>query len=281
MRPRIPFPAPEATLARVRVLLISLPNWAIAAIMLAFFCAVSYATRALVLRFFGDDDREDLADQAKGLLTGVAATFAFFVDFAINISWGAVTAGQIAVEQQAAAIQQTAWELDNVTDRAQAAALMDKLRAYATTAAGADSDFLRRGNTTDLPSAVPLNAFEDAVRAYAYGPQAAGQQGTALVSAATSIRTSAASVAAVANRRGVVLEAVADLHLVSDSGDFDDGRGGPRLPVRTANRRQPGRAAGGGGGAVRALMPIRSRAGSVRHTGPGGRRWSRTRTAAR
>ena len=200
MRPRIPFPAPEATLARVRVLLISLPNWAITAIMLAFFCAVSYATRALVLRFFGDDDREDLAEQAKGLLTGVAATFAFFVGFAINISWGAVTAGQIAVEQQAAAIQQTAWELDNVTDRAQAAALMDKLRAYATTAAGADSDFLRRGNTTDLPSAVPLNAFEDAVRAYAYGPQATGQQGTALVSAATSIRTSAASVAAVANR---------------------------------------------------------------------------------
>ncbi len=168
--------------------------------MLGFFCAVSYATRALMLRFFGDDDREDLADQAKGLLTGVAATFAFFVGFAINISWGAITAGQIAVEQQAAAVQQTAWELDNVTDRTQSAALMDKLRAYATTAVGADIDFLRRGNTTDLPSAVPLNVFEDAVRAYAYGPQAAGQQVTGLVSAATSIRTSAASVAAVANR---------------------------------------------------------------------------------
>lgn len=178
--------------------------------MFAFFCAVSYATRALVLRFCGDGDREDLADQAKGLLTGVAATFAFFVGFAINISWGAVTAGQIAVEQQAAAVQQAAWELDNVTDRAQSAALMDKLRAYATTAAGADIDFLRRGDTTDLPSAAPLNAFEDAVRAYAYGPQAAGpraagpqaasQQVTGLVSAATSLRTSAASVAAVANR---------------------------------------------------------------------------------
>ena len=189
----------------MRALLISLPAWAIAAIMFAFFCVVSYATRAVVLRFCGDDDREDLADQAKGLLTGVAATFAFFVGFAINISWGAVTAGQVAVEQQAAAVQQMAWELDNVTDPAQSAALMDKLRAYATTAAGADIDFLRRGNTTDLPSAVPLNAFEDAVRAYAYGPRAAGpqaasQQVAGLVSAATSLRTSAASVAAVANR---------------------------------------------------------------------------------
>lgn len=189
----------------MRALLISLPSWAIAAIMFAFFCAVSYLARALVLRVSDAGEREDLAEQAKGLLTGVAATFAFFVGFAINISWGAVSAGQNAVEQQAAAVQQMAWELDNIPDRAQAAALRDKLRVYATTAAGADVDFLRRGDTTDLPSAVPLNAFEDAVRAYAYGPQAAGQQAAGpqaagLISAATSIRTTAATVAAVANR---------------------------------------------------------------------------------
>lgn len=184
----------------MRGLLISLPTGAIAVLLFAFFSAVTFAARTLVLRMSDEGGREELADQAQGLLTGVAATFAFFVGFAVNMSWGAVSAGQNAVEQQAAAMQQMAWELDNIADPAQAAALRDKLRDYVTTAAGADVDFLRRGDTTDLPSAVPLNAFEDAVRSYAYGPQADQRQVTGLVSAASSLRTSAASVAAVANR---------------------------------------------------------------------------------
>lgn len=184
----------------MRALLISLPTGVIALCLFAFFCAVSYAVRALVLRLRSQEERDELADQAQGLLTGVAATFAFFVGFAINISWGAVSAGQNAVEQQAAAIQQMAWELDNISDPAQAAALRDKLRVYVSTAAGPDIPFLRRGDTTGLPSVAPLNTFEDAVRAYAYGPQADSKQVSDLVGSASEVRRSAASVAAVANR---------------------------------------------------------------------------------
>ena len=184
----------------MRELLVSLPLWAIAAVMTLFFWAVTIAARVFVIRRRDEESRQLLADQASNLLTGVAATFAFFVGFAISICWGAVTAGQNAVEQQATAVHQMAWELNNIPDRAESAALMEKLRTYATTVATQDDDFLISGQTARMPSAVPLDVFENALHAYAYGPKASDRQAPALISAASTLSTSAASVAVVANR---------------------------------------------------------------------------------
>lgn len=183
----------------MRNLLISLPPVVVGAVLLVFFCAVCFAARGLLLKRCSPKTREELADQAQDALTGVAATFAFFVGFAISISWGAVSAGQNAVEQQAAAIQQMAWELRNIPDQAQSSALLGKLRSYATTAADQDDTFLARGVTVGLPSAAPLEEFETALQVYlADKPGLAGSD--SLLTAASKLVSSSATVSAVASR---------------------------------------------------------------------------------
>jgi hypothetical protein len=184
----------------MRELIVALPLWVIAAVMTLFFWAVTRAARELVLRSREAEAREALAEQANSLLTGVAATFAFFVGFAISISWGAVTASQTAVEQQATAVQQMAWELNNIRDPAQSAALMADLRNYAATVVAEDIRLLVRGDAAVLPSAAALDRFENALQAFAYGPTAPERQTAPLISAASTLSSSAAAVAAVANR---------------------------------------------------------------------------------
>lgn len=184
----------------MRDLIIAVPLWGILAVLLVFFCAVILAARRLVLRRCSEDTCADLAEQAQHLITGLAATFAFFVGFAITVTWGAVATGQAAVEQQAASIQQMAWRLNNIGSKTESAALMDKLRTYATTAATADDPFLIRGDTNNLPSSIPLDRFEDALHVYAFGSAAAPQEVNSLVTGAAAVGTNAATVAAVAKR---------------------------------------------------------------------------------
>jgi len=184
----------------VRDLIISLPLVFLGSVLLIFFFAVGFAGRALVRRRCGAEACEDIGDQASNLLGGVAAAFAFFVGFAITVTWGAVSAAQAAVEQQAASIQQMAWKINNISNQAESAALRDKLGTYATTAANSDADFLIRGDTANLPSTVPLDRFEDALHIYAFGPNAKPQEVNSLVTAAATIGTNAATVSAVAQR---------------------------------------------------------------------------------
>ena len=184
----------------MRDLIIALPLWAIMLALLAVFTAVSFAAREFVRRRCGDEAREELGDQAKNLLTGVAATFAFFVGFAITVTWGGVSAAQTAVEQQAAAVTQMSRELGNISDPAQSVALTGQLRTYAQSAATEDDDFLRRGRASELPSTAPLDRFENALYAYAYGPSAPAREVPGLIAAASALETSAAGVSAVANR---------------------------------------------------------------------------------
>ncbi|MBJ7401668.1 hypothetical protein [Mycolicibacterium sp.] len=184
----------------MRDLIIALPLWLIVAVLLVFFCGVIFTARWLISRRCGEDAREELVDQAKSLLTGLAATFAFFVGFAITVTWGAVSAGQVAVEQQAASIQQMAWKLNSIAHEAESTALMDKLRTYALTAATEDDPYLIRGDTTNLPSTIPLDHFEDALHTYAFGPTAAPQEVNSLVTAAATVGTNSATVSAVAQR---------------------------------------------------------------------------------
>jgi len=176
----------------VRDLIISLPLVFLGSVLLIFFFAVGFAGRALVRRRCGAEACEDIGDQASNLLGGVAAEFAFFVGFAITVTWGAVSAAQAAVEQQAASIQQMAWKINNISNQAESAALRDKLGTYATTAANSDADFLIRGDTANLPSTV--------LHIYAFGPNAKPQEVNSLVTAAATIGTNAATVSAVAQR---------------------------------------------------------------------------------
>lgn len=184
----------------MRALIVSLPQFVMAGSLFLVFCALSVVARRLIIRSFSEDVRGELAEQANNLLTGVSATFALFVGFAISISWGAVNAAQTAVERQAADVQRMSWEIRNIPDPAAVSALGDKLLVYARAAADDDARFLALGRIGDLPSAAALDNFEDAVRAYASGPGAAPAVGPGLVSAASSLVSSSAGVAAVASR---------------------------------------------------------------------------------
>jgi len=130
----------------VRDLFISVPLWLIAALLFAFFALATVLARAVVTRRCSAESREELADEATRLLTGLAATFAFFVGFAITVTWGAVAAGQAAVEQQSAAVQNMNWSINNIPDRAEGALLREKLLLYATAAAYKNIDDLARGS---------------------------------------------------------------------------------------------------------------------------------------
>lgn len=184
----------------VRDLIISVPLPVVAGLLLVLFCLVSTAARQLVRWCCDQDAREELVDQAKSLLTGVSATFALFVGFAISMCWGAVTAAQNAAEQQAAAVLQMAWELRSIPDQSQATLLTDKLTRYAVATAEVDGGFLARGRTADLPSAAALKDFENALNGYVCGPGSVAGAAGGLPATASKLVASAATVSAVANR---------------------------------------------------------------------------------
>lgn len=184
----------------MRDFLLAMPSGAVALALFAFFGAVALGARWLGRRCVSQERRTDLAEEAGRLLTGLAATFAFFVGFAITVTWGAVSAGQSAVEQHASALKQMSWSINSVPDRAESTALMAKLRDYATAVANDDAAHLVRGDTTELPSAVQLDRFEDALHTYAYGPTARGPEVSSLVREAASVSGTSAEVSAVAQR---------------------------------------------------------------------------------
>lgn len=184
----------------MRQLVAAVPLWVIVGTMVLFFWAVTKTARQFVLRRRDAEAREALAEQANNLLTGVAATFAFFVGFAISASWGAVTTALTAVERQATAVNQMAWEINNIRDRAESAALMDKLSAYATAVANDDRAALVKGTADRLPSAAALDRFETALHAYAEGPKTTERQSVALITADAEVSKAGAGVEAVASR---------------------------------------------------------------------------------
>jgi hypothetical protein len=87
-----------------------------------------------------------------------------------------------------------------MADRAESAALMDKLRTYATTVAERDDNLLVLGKTADMPSAVPLDDFENALYAHVNSPRAAERQVSTLTTSASALSSASAGVAAVASR---------------------------------------------------------------------------------
>lgn len=184
----------------MRDLLLAVPSGAIAVALFVFFGAVALCARWVGRRWVSADGRAGLAEEAGRLLTGLAATFAFFVGFAITVTWGAVSAGQSAVEQHASALKQMSWSINSIPDRAESTALMENLRDYATAAAQDDAAHFLRGDTTNLPSAARLDRFEDALHTYAYGPTARGPEVSSLVREAASVSGTSAELSAVAQR---------------------------------------------------------------------------------
>ena len=177
-----------------------LPAWVTAIILFLFFAAVMLVARTIAARRCSEESAEKLSDESVRLLTGLAATFAFFVGFAITVTWGAVSAGQAAVEREAGAVRNMNWAINNIPDKQEGAQLRAKLATFTEAAAYRDKSDLARGDTANLPSAVPLDKFQDALHTYAFGPKAPGTEVTSLVSAARALGTESAAVSAVAQR---------------------------------------------------------------------------------
>ncbi len=180
--------------------LAGLSVWVIAAVLFLFFAAVMLVARAIATRRCSEESAEKLSDESVRLLTGLAATFAFFVGFAITVTWGAVSAGQAAVEREAGAVRNMNWAINNIPDRDESAQLREKLATFTEAAAYRDKNDLARGDTASLPSAVPLDRFQDALHTYAFGPTTPSPQVTSMVTAARALGTESAAVSAVAQR---------------------------------------------------------------------------------
>lgn len=181
-------------------LLITAPVQAIAFTLFVFFCAIAVAARLLVLWRASTEGGKELAEEAVHLLTGLAATFAFFVGFAINVTWSGVSAGQAAVEQHAAALKQMSWSINAMQDRAESALLTEKLHAYAMAVANDDRADLASGDASDLPSDAALERFSEAVHAYAFKHSTAGPEVSSLLREAAAVSGTSAQVSAVAQR---------------------------------------------------------------------------------
>jgi hypothetical protein len=181
-------------------LLIVAPVQAIALALFLMFSAVAVGARWIIRARLTEEGGKQLADEAVHLLTGLAATFAFFVGFAINVTWSAVSAGQAAVEQHAAAIKQMSWTIGSMNDKVEAARLLDKLRSYTLSIVNDDREELARGDTASLPSDAMLNEFGDAVHDYAFRQAGVGPESTSLLRDSASVGGTSAAVAAVAER---------------------------------------------------------------------------------
>jgi hypothetical protein len=192
----------------MRTLLASISPWVLMLVLFAVFLTVAFTCREIVIRRCKKKRRKELAEQATKLLTGVAAAFAFFVGFSITITWGAVAAGQSAVENEAAQAQQVIWTFNNTPDRETAGKILDQLETYLRTAADEDEPYLQKGDVNNLPSAKPLDRLQDSIHRYAYGSEVPGAEVSSIVSSAASMNTAAALVSAEAQRSLPVLLAV-------------------------------------------------------------------------
>lgn len=184
----------------MKELIITIPIGWITCSLFGVFCLIAIAARKIVRWQLSEEGCKELGEEASHLLTGLAATFAFFVGFAINVTWSAVTAGQSAVEQHASALKQMSWSINSLRDHAEAKVLMDQLRTYATVAAREDHHGLARAQTDHLPSLKPLDQFEQSVHDYASRQRDIDPEVSTLLTQASAVTGTAAQVAAVAQR---------------------------------------------------------------------------------
>ena len=184
----------------MREILASTPTWVVVVVLFAYFLTLSLGCRAYVLSHNSKKRRDELADQASRLLTGVAATFALFVGFSITVTTDALDAGQKYIENHAAQAKELVWTFDSVSNRKVAQQLQRELRTYLLVSADEDPEYLQTGNTLNLPSAKPLDRLEKSIHRYAFSPETSDSDESAIVDAAASLNNSAAAITAVAHR---------------------------------------------------------------------------------
>ncbi|MFI0432851.1 MAG: hypothetical protein ACH36H_06885 [Candidatus Nanopelagicales bacterium] len=184
----------------MRQLLDATPSWLLIIICFAIFAAICTISRWLVRRRTSDERREEVADYASSLVSGLAATFAFLVGFAITMTWGAVNAGQDAVDSLAASSQQLSWSSSNIADQAGAAEIKSRLTAYLNAFVTDDAEALAQGNVSPLPTAVPFDKLQDAVHSVAYRGGDSIPEASGMVNAAAALTAAQSKVTAVAQR---------------------------------------------------------------------------------
>ena len=174
--------------------------WLTGLVLFLVFSAVAIVTRTIARKKLSESAQEDLETQAGKMITGFAAAFAFFTGVALTMTWGALSAGQAAVEDLAAKSQQVGWAIGNLENQTAADQLQDRLTAYLQAVVTADLPYLAAGRTADLPSEEPMDKMQDAIHAYAYAPNTPSSESGALVSSIQALGTSNSSFAAIAER---------------------------------------------------------------------------------
>lgn len=184
----------------MRQVLDATPAWVMILVCFIIFAAVCTLSRWLVRRHTTDERREEIADYAGSLISGLAATFAFLVGFAITMTWGAMNAGQDAIDSLAASSQQLSWSSSNIADKAGAAEVNADLTAYLNAFVAGDAEALASGNVPPLPSAEKFDKLQDGVHSVAYRGGDSVPEASGLVTAAAALTAAQSKVTAVAQR---------------------------------------------------------------------------------
>lgn len=178
----------------------ALPPWVIIAVGFVFFAAISAGCRFALQRSTSRERSEHLEQYADKLLSVFGASFAFLIGFSITITWSAVSAGQDAIDQQAASAQQLSWATSAIPDQHGAAEVNDNLRNYLNTFVSKDGPALADGVFTALPSAEAFDTLQNSVFRVASAQRSGDPAASGMISAAGSLTAAQSDVTAAAQR---------------------------------------------------------------------------------
>jgi hypothetical protein len=184
----------------VRTHLAALSPWLMIVLGFLFFAAISAGCRYGLNGAASTERRAEVEEHAGKLLSVFGATFAFLIGFAITITWGAVNAGQDAIDSQASSAQQLSWATSEIQDKAGADEVNRNLRDYLNAVVKNDEPALAAGRFSALPSAQTFDTLQTSVHRVAYGHGNSDPEASGMVSAAASLTAAQSKVTAVAQR---------------------------------------------------------------------------------
>ncbi len=162
--------------------------------------STSLVVRFAVRRWTSPETLDEHADVAGKMVSACGAAFAFLVGFGIATTWGAIDAGQSAVEQEAAAVQLTVSATRTGVDRPAADEIKELLADYLTIVVNEDPAALDDGEHFTLPSDPALNTLIDRAHEIAYNDPGAIKGGPSLVAAVESIDKAQGTITGIADR---------------------------------------------------------------------------------
>lgn len=177
------------------------PTLALVALGACFLTLVTFSTRAAVIRWTSKERQSDLIDLASSMNAPVGTTLAFLIGFAVSITWGTMSAAQVAIEQVASSSQQLSWLTLNLNDQARANAINEDVVRYLNTIVEQDRKVLPSGDIVELPSFNALDQLERQIHQAAQGGSAVNPEVGPMLSAAAALTGSQAQLNAVARRQ--------------------------------------------------------------------------------